>query len=239
MKTSKSRKLALVIAITMLVLAFSTTGFAAYFTKTLQANYRNITVFVNGAQKNLKSEPFIVDGTTYVPLRDMAEILGNTVAFNPATYRIDITDMGDAGLQYDLFIKDARIKELEAKLNEKEKEEEKDKITSISDLEKQLRKEYTEIGDVDIEDIDLDLYKSEIEVIIYVDTSGSQLSRWKDLTTRDKERFLQKIVKDIRKEYDDEKITGYIEDEYDDEKIVKFTLDRKDNVEIREYAVRN
>ena len=64
MKTNKSRKLALVIAITMLVLAFSTTGFASYLTKSIQANYRNITVFVNGVQKNLTHEPFIVDGTT-------------------------------------------------------------------------------------------------------------------------------------------------------------------------------
>lgn len=237
MKTSKSRKLALVIAITMLVLAFSTTGFAAYFTKTLQANYRNITVFVNGAQKNLKSEPFIVDGTTYVPLRDMAEILGNTVAFNPATYRIDITDMGDAGLQYDLFIKDARIKELEAKLNEKEKEEEK--VMSISDLEKQLRKEYDRIGRVYIEDIDLDLYKGDIEVTVYIDSSvDNHRTEWNKLVTRDKERFLQDIVNDIRKEYDKAEISGFIEDEKDDQEIVKFSLDKRDRVDITEYVLR-
>ncbi len=235
MKTSKSRKLALVIAITMLVLAFSTTGFAAYFTKTLQANYRNITVFVNGAQKNLKSEPFIVDGTTYVPLRDMAEILGNTVAFNPATYRIDITDMGDAGLQYDLFIKDARIKELEAKLNEKEKEEEK--VMSISDLEKQLKKDYDRINrKVDITDIDLDLYKGDIEVAIYINTDDrknlDQYNYWRDLSTSDKTKFLQYIVDDIRKEYKDADIDGYIQDDYDKTKVLKFSVDRKDKVVI-------
>ena len=74
--------------------------------------------------------------------------------------------MGDAGLQYDLYIKDARIKELEAKLNEKEKEKEEDKTMSISSLEKQINKDYTKINrKVIIEDIALDLYKGDIEEI--------------------------------------------------------------------------
>ena len=234
MKTNKSRKLALVIAITMLVLAFSTTGFASYLTKSIQANYRNITVFVNGVQKNLTHEPFIVDGTTYVPLRDMSEIMGNTVGFNPATYRIDITDMGDAGLQYDLYIKDARIKELEAKLNEKEKEKEEDKTMSISSLEKQLNKDYTKINrKVVIEDIALDLYKGDIEVGIYIDTTDTdQLAEWTNLKTRDIEKFLQSIVDDIREEYKKDDIDGFIEDEYDNKKVIKFSVDRKDKVVI-------
>ena len=231
MKSNKSRKLALVIAITMLVLAFSTTGFAAYFTKTLQANYRNITVFVNGAQKNLTSEPFIVDGTTYVPLRDMSEIMGSTVAFNPATYRIDITDMGDAGLQYDLYIKDARIKELEAKLNEKEKEE--DKTLDLDDLEDELNDDYDEIGDVDIKDIKLDGDEDDIEVEIYVDTTKTdQFDAWKDLDDDDIEDFLQEIVDDILKEFKGADITGFIEDNYDKSELVEFSIDKNDNVEL-------
>jgi hypothetical protein len=231
MKTRKIRKLPLLIAVVMLVLAFSTTGFASYVTKTIQANYRNVTVFVNGAQKNLKSEPFIVDGTTYVPLRDVAEIMGSTVAFNPATYRIDITNMGDAGLQYDLYIKDARIKELEAKLNEKEKEE--DKVMSIRDLEKQLEDDYEEIGDVDIKEIDLDGDEDDIEVEIYIDTTkSSQNEAWSDLDDKDIERFLQKIVNDILDEYEDADITGFIEDERDDYELESFSIDRDDDVKL-------
>lgn len=229
MKTNKSRKLALVIAITMLVLAFSTTGFAAYFTKTLQANYRNITVFVNGAQKNLKSEPFIVDGTTYVPLRDMSEIMGSTVAFNPATYRIDITDMGDAGLQYEIYIKDARIKELEAKLLENDSSSGSD----LSSIAKSLAKKYDDIDDLDVVDIKLKGDKKDIKVEIVIDTKDSkQYDYWKRLSDRDFEDYLQDIVDAIRKEYRDADITGSIYDKYEKEDRVEFSIDKKDNVEL-------
>ncbi len=235
MKTSKSRKLALVIAITMLVLAFSTTGFAAYFTKTLQANYRNITVFVNGAQKNLKSEPFIVDGTTYVPLRDMAEILGNTVAFNPATYRIDITDMGDAGLQYDLFIKDARIKELEAKLNEKEKEEEKS--TDLDKLESKIldRFDYIDRDEkLEVTDVQLSGNKDDITVKIYVKTRyQDQLDAWNKLRDSNKIEYLQDVVDYILRDYSKADISGYIRDEADNFKDLKFDIDRDQEVRLR------
>ncbi len=229
MKTNKSRKLALVLAVMMLVLAFSTTGFASYLTKTLQVNYRNITVFVNGVQKNLTHEPFIIDGTTYVPLRDMSEIMGNTVGFNPATYRIDITDMGDAGLQYEIYIKDARIKELEAKLNEKESSSGSD----LSTLERDLVKKYDDIDKLDVIDIKLKGDKRDIKVEVVIDTKDSkQYDAWTRLRDRDFEDYLQDIVDAIRKEYKDADITGAIYDKYEKENVVEFSIDKKDNVEL-------
>ena len=229
MKTNKSRKLALIIAITMLVLAFSTTGFASYLTKTLQVHYRNITVFVNGAQKNLTHEPFIVDGTTYVPLRDMSEIMGNTVGFNPTTYRIDITDMGDAGLQYEIYIKDARIKELETKLNEKESSSGSD----LSTIARDLAKKYDDIDKLDVVDIKLKGDKRDIKVEVVIDTKDEkQYDAWKKLRDRDFEDYLQDIVDGIRKEYKDADITGAIYDKYEKENVVEFSIDKKDNVEL-------
>lgn len=230
MKTKKTKKLALLIAAIMLLMVFSTTGFAAYFTKTLQANYRNITVFVNGTQKNLNSEPFIVDGTTYIPLRDIAEIMGSAVSFNPATYRIDITDTGTGtGLQYDLITKDARIAYLEKELAEKEDY----KTTDLRDLEDQLNDDYDEIGDVDIKDIKLDGDEDDIEVEIYINTSrSSQSDAWDDLDDDDIEDFLQDIVDDIHKEFKDADITGFIEDEDNNRNLVEFEIDRRGNVEL-------
>lgn len=240
MKSNKTRKLALVIAVTMLILAFSTAGFASYFTKTLQANYRNISVFVNGAQRYLTSEPFIVDGTTYVPLRDMATILGKTVTFNPANYRIDIVDTGANNsanvyqLQMDIMAKNAQIVDLQNKLDGKYGSGE---VVSIRDLERSLQKEYNRIGEVYVESIDVELSRGDIETNIYVDLNKDR-SKWRDLTTRTKERYLQKIVDEIRKQYKDAEIKGYIVDEYDDYEIVRFTLDKNGYVDIREYALR-
>ncbi|MDY0235552.1 MAG: stalk domain-containing protein [Gudongella sp.] len=230
MKTKKTKKLALLVAAVMLLMVFSTTGFAAYFTQTLQASYRNITVFVNGAQKNFTHEPFIVDGTTYVPLRDMSEVLGNTVSFNPTTYRIDITDTGDAGMQYEIYIKDARIAELEKKLAEKE---DSSSDMDLDDLEDELNDDYDEIGKVDIEKIKLDGDEDDIEVEIYIDTTDDDVfADWNDLDDDDIEDFLQDIVDDILDVFKDADITGFIEDEFDDDKVEEFYINSSDDVKL-------
>ncbi|MDR1616731.1 MAG: copper amine oxidase N-terminal domain-containing protein [Syntrophomonadaceae bacterium] len=60
-------------------------------TKTLSVTYDDITVYVNNEEIALKDasgnavEPFISDGTTYLPLRAVAEALGLTVSWDGAT----------------------------------------------------------------------------------------------------------------------------------------------------------
>lgn len=59
--------------------------FAQSMQKTFTAYFDNIKVMVNGEEKNLKDtngsdiEPFIVDGTTYLPVRAISELLGMPV----------------------------------------------------------------------------------------------------------------------------------------------------------------
>ena len=235
MNSKRNRRIALVIAVLMLTMAFSTTGFAAWMGKTLNAQYRNITVMVNGQYKQATNangivvEPFIVDGTTYVPLRGIAEMFGYKVDFNPATYRIDITgDVTgvDSSLQYQLYLKDARIAELEAQLEDKDKDEDN---LDIDDLEKDLIKEYKYIGDVKVEDIILKEKKGDITVGIEVDLKYDQ-DEWDDLSDRNIRNFLQDIVDDILKEFKSVDVEGYIEDDYSGDELVEFSIDNKDNV---------
>ena len=224
------KRIALMIAVLMLVLSFSTAGFASWLDKTIKASYRNITVFVNNTQKVATTtsgtvvEPFIVDGTTYVPLRGIAEMLGYQVSFNPTTYRIDITGVDVASLAAQVIQKDARIKELETQLA-------KYSTTSLGGVQDDLEDDYAKIGTVDIEDIVLKGDKNNIELQIFVDlTRTTDYSAWEALSDTTKKAVIQNMVDDILYVYKDASITGFVQDEYDNSKILKFSLDSRDRV---------
>jgi len=235
MNNKRNRRIAMIIAVLMLTMAFSTTGFAAWMGKTIEAQYRNVTIFVNNQYKQATDvngkviEPFIYEGTTYVPLRGISQMLGYQVSFNPQTYRIDITGSGvDPSAQYEILILQARIAELEAKLNQQE-------AYDLGDMEDDLLSEYKRIDrTLDIEDIILKGDKDDIEVRIYVDlTTQTDLNNWKALLDDgDVEDFLQDIVDDILAQYKDADVEGYVEDKYDKSKLVEFTIDSRGNVKL-------
>ena len=71
---------------------------AGTYSKTLEAYYRDIKLSINGQTVVPKDvtgavvDPFIVDGTTYLPVRAVAEALGENVAWDDATSTVLITD---------------------------------------------------------------------------------------------------------------------------------------------------
>ncbi len=70
--------------------------FAASYTSNLEATYRDIKVYVEDQQidytasNGAYAEPFIVDGTTYIPLRLFSEKLGQQVSWDDQTSSIYI-----------------------------------------------------------------------------------------------------------------------------------------------------
>lgn len=72
----------------LMVLSATTSVFAAGTkTKTATLTYSNIKVTLNGKQIELndKNEPFVIDGTTYLPVRALAESLGLDVTWDGKT----------------------------------------------------------------------------------------------------------------------------------------------------------
>lgn len=65
-------------------------------TKTLQAQYMGITLEVNGQTvtpvdgAGNPTEPFVVDGTTYIPARTLGQVLGKDVVWNPETNTVAV-----------------------------------------------------------------------------------------------------------------------------------------------------
>lgn len=81
------------ILVTALILSVS----AAAITKTLNATYKDIKISVNGNTITPKDatgkvvEPFIVDGSTYLPVRSVAEAVGYEVEWDSATSTAKLT----------------------------------------------------------------------------------------------------------------------------------------------------
>ncbi len=95
---SIKRKLSFLLAVAMLTTMLSSTALAENMTQTLEALYADIKLVVNGQQTTLKDEggntvePFAVDGTTYLPIRGVAEALGEDVQWDSATNSVLIGD---------------------------------------------------------------------------------------------------------------------------------------------------
>lgn len=93
---NKDKLKGFVIGIVAASVAISATAFAQNIQKTLNAVYRDIKLVVDGNTTTPKDangnivEPFIVDGTTYLPVRAVAEALGKDVSWDSETSTVYI-----------------------------------------------------------------------------------------------------------------------------------------------------
>ena len=78
------------IAILIIALILSTLTFASGTSKTIVALFNSVNLTVNGNKVN--AETIVYNGTTYVPLRAAAEMLGKDVGWNQATQTASIND---------------------------------------------------------------------------------------------------------------------------------------------------
>ena len=58
---------------------------AANGTRNISATFRNIKIVVDGKQVSTSAEPFIYNGTTYLPIRAVGEAVGKEVTWNAGT----------------------------------------------------------------------------------------------------------------------------------------------------------
>lgn len=209
------KRIVTIIAVLTLILSFTSIGYGKSTMETLEAYYRNITVFRDGIKATFTHEPFIVDGTTYVPLRDISELLGEIVTFDQSTYQINVTSTSTssiAELQAEILEKELTISSLESqidKLNDKLEEEED---FDINDLEDYLNDEFDELNGLDVS-IELDGDEDEVEIYIYVEVDN--LYEDQEGYEDDVEDYLSDIFDAIMDydEFQDAEVYGEIEDE--------------------------
>lgn len=86
----------------ILVTAFVVPALASTGTKTLTATFNNIQVKLDGKLLNLHDaagktvEPFVIDGTTYLPIRAISEALGLGVDWNSSSNTVILTSKPEA-----------------------------------------------------------------------------------------------------------------------------------------------
>jgi hypothetical protein len=186
-------------------------GFASGTKKMLEAWYMNVKIISGGREVYTETEPFIVDGTTYVPVRMMANIFNKDIAWDPVNYVITVTDKpgSDVGyLNMQLIMKDNEIKYLEDRI--KSLEGKSSSTTDMEDLEDDLNYYYDEYKGVDF-DITLSGTKSKITVKIEFSLKKDRTA-WNKLTTNNIKSYLQDICDDILDEYPKANINGYFKD---------------------------
>lgn len=93
----KARVIGIVLVVMVLL---STTVFATVGSRTVELVYNNIKVMLNGKEitptdaNGNAVEPFIIDGTTYLPVRGVASALGMNVAWDGATNTVKLDNPG-------------------------------------------------------------------------------------------------------------------------------------------------
>ena len=96
MKRFNSKSFLMGLIVGVLMFSSIAVAFAASYTANLNATYRDIMVYLNDkkidytASNGAYSEPFIIDGTTYIPLRLFSEKLGQQVLWDDSTSSIYI-----------------------------------------------------------------------------------------------------------------------------------------------------
>ena len=70
-----------------------TVTLAAAAPEAFQASIAKLKIIVNGKEQKLKNSPLLVNGTTYLPVREVAGLLGSNVDFNKGTIKISQKEM--------------------------------------------------------------------------------------------------------------------------------------------------
>jgi len=218
---------------------FANSTYASQATQQLKAAYNNIKVMYNSKEVAIDPayEPFMVNGTTYIPLRMMGDAFDKKVTWDNTNKIVSVADNTPAipqttvdslnaqiqSLQTQLTTansqitaKDASITDLNNQIATLKKENEKlnDEIddnggSSSSTLTKLEKDLNSEYGDYKGTNADIDLSgnSNKVKVTIMVNENS-----WNDISTSNRNKLLQGIADDIveNKSYNKADITGSV-----------------------------
>lgn len=243
MKMSKNyKRLCLVLGLSTVI---GTGALAAKSgTETKQATYRNIQVTYNGAAQSLSLEPFLIDGSVYVPLRAFGDIVGVNATWAPASNTVILT--GDsssstsaaeiAQLTYQNTLLQRQLEEANAKLSKYESGSSNSgsdtttgtNITAaqLKDTEDYLNSNFSDYLSSKI-DFDFDLSQTASRLDLTISYSTKAENRIFDgLAQRNIEKFIEKVCDNVAATHKDIEIQGTIEYSNDNQEKVSFTRNK-------------
>ncbi|MGL4346395.1 MAG: stalk domain-containing protein [Cellulosilyticaceae bacterium] len=204
---------------------FVTNVDAASLTKSMKAIYNNIKVTFDGQSVTPNMEPFMVDGTVYVSLRDAGQITGNqvewsnnTVHIKPGAGSVDQSALDAKQREVDFW--KVKAEALEKQLNDLKAQGGGNnnggvvvKPGDTAALEKHLVETFDETRYVAW---DFDIKQHSSKNIVYVTVSYDSKSDRKDfenMTEKQRNTFLTDVCEEIVKSFKDYAIEGTLEDE--------------------------
>lgn len=175
--------------------------------KTLDVWSGALKISYNSRDITSQVTPIVVNNTTYLPLRSMANLFGKSISYNNATAVVTLTDTTGTGssdsatiaqLKQQLAEKDAEIARLKSQLGES---------SDISSIQSTLNKTYKTYRSTKFE---FSLSGNSSTVKINIDTDKDD---WEENFTSSKQKtFLQLVCDAVRKEYSSAVITGTVKD---------------------------
>jgi len=238
----KKQYLAVASALVLTAGLFPASSDAQVAKKNLAANYNNIKVLYNGVQVPTTVEPFIVNGTTYIPLRMMAGVFNKDITWDGTSYTINVKDKADPGYEAQMSAKDAEIQRLKTQIEdlndeidglendladyEDEDDDDEEFQGDLDDLEDLLNEDYGDYEELEW-DISLSGDEDDIEVEIAIDFDDYE-DDFNDLSEKKLKTLVEDIVNDIWDEFEDTDVTGVIIDSSSDDEQYDFEGDSDD-----------
>ena len=239
----------------IVIAAVGTLGFGAITTIAeplsvkLEAVYNNIRVKVNGAYKTAQNQPFMVNGSVYVSLRDVGEMIGSQVDWDGANQTVEIQTGGanSSELEAEVAQKNFQIATLQSenkKLLEKiamyeendtdeDEDDDKDdtKLTDLDAIQEMIEDDYGTDYSVDW---DFELSKVGTRLKLEVDYDGDTDHKdFANISETKLETFLENILDDIQYAYDDSiEVYGDVYDKDDQEVRAEFKIDEDGDVSV-------
>lgn len=226
------RRFALISLILLLVAAIAAPPtLAAGSEKYLKANY-GVQILFNNNVLTSTNQPFIVDGTTYVPLRMLMESFGDKqIVWDGTSKRVLITSgisQMETLYMQQIASRNTQITELQNKVKTLEAQlaaaEDAADDVDLDNLEDDLNDDYEDFEGLDLS-ITLSGDNEEITLKIAIDDVD-----WDTLTASKKEDLLQDICDDIWDEAEDADIIGTIKDGATI--LDRFSVEADDNVSL-------
>lgn len=222
---------------------------AAGYYRTKNVQYGGINLYYNGMYQSAASEAVIIDGTTYLPVKSLGNLLGLSVNWNQNTQTISLGG-STSTLSTDVQIqaKDYEIatlrKELETLKNDgivastsSTTSSSITNVTSGTDItssevsatRRAVKSEYSDyFDDIDF-DFALTLTSSKLKLTISIDDS-SDYRAFKKLTKTQVRNFIEDVCEYIRDRHDNIAISGAIEYNNSDKTLYTFTYSKGDSL---------
>ncbi len=206
------------VALILAVVLSTSMAFGLSGKKAIDAYYQNIKIYKDGSLLKTTQEPFIYNGTTYVPLRDVTESFGYDVKWNGVASSITLTSTGNmsnteiANLRYQLQQKQIEINTLKYeidKLKKENKDSDKDDDDDDKDDEKyikdEIEDEYEKYKDgkyeIKVKDVDVDISSKKVEIEIKIDAERDE-KEWEKRNSGDFKEYIEDICKMAAKRAD-------------------------------------